>query len=171
MNFSLVYLTIILLSFLVTILLASNNLKSQPPQNLPSQLTKPAFPSDFASLSPIASASTQSLAKPSSTTYLKSPNSTNNSFILSDLKYPNSTIISENNSNLTLENSDDPTIITNWYKDKIRQLNMTTKSFVSTNNNNNILNKLVGSKANLELTVDISKQNGQNTTQINLSYE
>jgi hypothetical protein len=80
-------------------------------------------------------------------------------------KYPNSSITSSSDSSLTLESSDDPTTITSWYKDKIQSGGMNIKTFVSTNSNGNILNKLSGA-GSMGVQIEISKSEGEAITKI-----
>lgn len=61
------------------------------------------------------------------------------------------------------EHSDNPQTITDWYKNKIRDFGMNAKSFVQTNTNGNVLNKLVGSNGQLTITVEIENKNSQKT--------
>ena len=79
------------------------------------------------------------------------------SFDLSDFKYPNSSQVGNLENGIKLESSDDPNTITDWYQEKIRSLGFKSKSFVKTNTNGNILNKLVAASANKEVRVEIEK--------------
>jgi len=67
--------------------------------------------------------------------------------------YPNSTRQDANR----WKSGDDPGVITNWYKNKIEALGMNTKSFVQTNTNGQVLNKLVAANDNIKVSVEISK--------------
>lgn len=87
----------------------------------------------------------------------------------SNLFYPNAHEISSDNGMSTLESSDDPDTITNWYKDLIKNMGMNTKSFVQTKTNGNILNKLVGSNATANISVEISKSSADKETKIIIS--
>lgn len=84
-----------------------------------------------------------------------SPQPTNQ--LLTEFKYPNSEQLS-NNNNLVLNSTDNPQVITDWYKNEITAKGFTTTSFVQTNTNGEILNKLVGSNGNKEVRVEISKE-------------
>lgn len=88
---------------------------------------------------------------------------------ISDFQYPGSTIISIINNAAVFESNDDPKKITDWYKDKIKSLGMTATSFVQTNSNGNILNKLVGAKSGSEVRVEITKQNNSQKLKISVS--
>ena len=95
--------------------------------------------------------------KPEPTTVPTSPPPASSSNIL-DFKYPNSQIISSSSNSLSLESNDNSDSITEWYKDKIHSLGMNVKTFVTTKANDKILNKLVGSDENKEISVEISKE-------------
>lgn len=85
-------------------------------------------------------------------------NSTNTtSFSISNFQYPGATVNSSSASRLELTSSDSPTSVTNWYKNKINETGMNTKSFVTTSANDNIVNKLVGANNNSEIRIDITK--------------
>lgn len=73
--------------------------------------------------------------------------------------YPGSQKINET----MYEHSDNPEVITDWYKNKIRESNMSSKSFVQTNTNGNILNKLAGSDGKTSIQVQIEKRGSSNT--------
>lgn len=100
------------------------------------------------------------------------PTSTNNdnaNEIMNSLKYPNSSNLSLSRNSLTAQSSDDPAVITDWYKAKISALSLSAKSFVNTKANDKVLNKLVGSNGQLEVAVEISRENSQSPTQIKVS--
>lgn len=96
------------------------------------------------------------------------PNPTTNNSN-SDWRYPNSTVISGSGNNITLTSSSDPSAITNWYKQKIQSLGMNTKSFVTTNSNNNVLNKLAAAGNNGSINVEIKRNSGDSLTTIIVS--
>lgn len=81
--------------------------------------------------------------------------------------YPNSKQISVGKE-IVLESNDDPKVITEWYKEKIRQEKMNAKSFVQTNTNGKVLNKLVGSNGQREISVEITKENDKSEVTIKL---
>lgn len=85
------------------------------------------------------------------------------------LKYPNSVQISQNESTI-YESSDDADKITNWYKDKIKSMNMRVKSFVTTKTNGNILNKLVGADGKKEIKVEITKKDDDQKVTITVDF-
>ena len=79
-----------------------------------------------------------------------------------DWIYPNSTQLEANK----WRSSDDPQVITNWYKSKIEALGMNAKSFVQTNTNGQVLNKLVAANGNSKISVEISKSSADSQTSI-----
>ena len=105
------------------------------------------------------------LSSPSVFNY-QTPGSQSSSSNISDFKYPNSTEVNSSGNTLNLQSSDDPKNITDWYKNKIKDLNMNAKSFITTTTNGNVLNKLVGSNGKKEVRVDIEKSTASNTTNI-----
>lgn len=88
----------------------------------------------------------------------------------SSLFYPGASIISQSNNEFVLQSSDSPDTITPWYKEKIRSMGMTSKSFVVTKTNGNVLNKLVGADGKNEIRVEISKQANESITLIKLYF-
>ncbi len=103
---------------------------------------------------------------------LPSPNqpttSSSQSNNLQGLNYPNSKLISSNDNTLILESTDNATIISNWYKQQIKQIGMNATSFVQTNTNGNVLNKLVGSNGHNDIEVDIRKTNNRSEVKITI---
>ncbi|MBI2022736.1 hypothetical protein HYS97_02725 [Candidatus Daviesbacteria bacterium] len=79
--------------------------------------------------------------------------------------YPNSTSLGSG----VYESNDSPNIITDWYKEKIKSLGMSTTSFVQTSANDNVLNKLVGSDGKGEIRVEISRPADNSKTTIKLN--
>ena len=73
------------------------------------------------------------------------------------LIYPNSTVISSGNNLIILQSSDDPQTITDWYQGKIEELKYNANSFVKTNSNGNVMNKLVASNGKKEVDIEILK--------------
>ena len=68
----------------------------------------------------------------------------------------------------TYESTDNPETITNWYKNKIKDLGFKTTSSVETNTNGDILNKLASNNNSKEIRIEISKDNNQSVTRINI---
>ena len=86
---------------------------------------------------------------------------------ISDFQYPGSVVVSKTDNTLNLESSDDPKKITDWYKDKIKSMNMNVTTFVQTSTNGKVLNKLVGADGTTEVRVEIAKRN--NSQRVNIS--
>ncbi len=97
--------------------------------------------------------------------------SSNSGQNINDYRYPNSSVKEEGGSRLSLESSDDSNTITNWYKGKITSLGMNTKSFVQTNTNGNILNKLVAAKSGFKISVEVSKKSNEEKVEISVSID
>lgn len=151
---------VIILAIVITTQNVTKENKNKPEQTPTPTLTP--TPSQIPNDSP-------SLIPPTLTPTLSpTPTNTpiNESQSILDFKYPNSSQVSLNGNEMVLESTDDPKIITDWYKDKIKTMNMSVTSFVQTSTNGNILNKLVGSNGNKEVRVEISKQNNNPTVKI-----
>lgn len=86
-----------------------------------------------------------------------------------DLKYPSSIQVGTGENSISLESTDAPTTITNWYKEKIKSLGMSAKSFVQTNTNGNILNKLVGTDGRYQVRVEIGRHNNESIVHVSVS--
>jgi hypothetical protein len=82
--------------------------------------------------------------------------------------YPGATINSKSQTTASLTSSADPGAITSWYKDKLSSLGFNATSFVTTNSNNNVLNKLVVAKNSQEVRVDIKKSASESKTTITI---
>lgn len=121
-------------------------------------------PSTNPSLSPIPS-------KPPTTPPTKTPTTipttgSSTSFEISHFQYPGTSITSSSTNRLELATTDLPTSVTDWYKKTINQTGMNTKSFVSTNTNGHVLNKLVAAGNGKEVRVDITKEPSDASTKI-----
>ena len=81
--------------------------------------------------------------------------------------YPGSKIISSSGQNLTLTSGDDPNKVTSWYKEKIQSKNLNVNSFVTTEANDKILNKLVGDNGRVSVNVEISQE--KNGSPVNIT--
>lgn len=84
----------------------------------------------------------------------------------SDFKYPNSSVVDERNEELFLNSTDDPELITNWYKALIKNFNMNIRNFLQTKTNGNVLNKLSAENKKREINVDIAKQSNSREVEI-----
>lgn len=80
--------------------------------------------------------------------------------------YPNAHQTGSSGNTIYLESSDDPTTITNWYKDRIRSMGMNTTSFVVTNTNDNVNNQLAAAGNGKSIRVEITKASGESTVKI-----
>jgi|SRR3989344_7671342 len=98
-------------------------------------------------------------------------NKSNGSLNLDDFKYGGASVTSQSNHSLELSSSDDPDKITDWYKEKIRSLGLSSKSFVTTKSNDNVENKLVGSNGDLEIAVEIKKAAGSSIAVIKVNSD
>ena len=91
-----------------------------------------------------------------------------NEFLVSSFIYPGAKVVTQTQTTLSLESSDDTDIITNWYKDKIKGMGANVKSFVVTRANDKVLNKLVGANSDVEVAVEISKDPGSSVAKISV---
>lgn len=82
--------------------------------------------------------------------------------------YPNATVLSQSENEIHLETSDSTQSVTDWYKNYISENNMNTTSFVTTNTNDNILNRLAGSGNGQKIDVEIQKNSGESTTKVKI---
>lgn len=85
---------------------------------------------------------------------------------LNEFRYPNSELIQSGDNSNSLESSDDSQIVTNWYKNKIINSSMEIKTFIQTNANEKIVNRLAGSDIKRKVEVEITKENDQSKTKI-----
>jgi len=88
----------------------------------------------------------------------------------SKLHYPNSTKVESKDNVTTWESTDNPVLITDWYKEKIKTMGATSTSFVSTNTNGNVLNKLIGNTGSEEIRVEITKKSSESKVVITLKF-
>lgn len=80
--------------------------------------------------------------------------------------YSNSVIVKQDGDSISLESSDNPEAITDFYKNLFNTRGSKVKTFVSTKTNGNILNKLVGIINNETVTIEIKKNKDVGTTSI-----
>lgn len=85
--------------------------------------------------------------------------------------YPGSIILKQSQKEMTLQSSDDPSVITNWYKEKITNLNMNAKSFVQTNSNGHVVNKLIGANTEFKVTIEIERNSSSSISSIKVSIK
>lgn len=98
-----------------------------------------------------------------------SPTTTSQSSSLDAYLYPGATVVSRTNTTVSLRSASDTDAITNWYKDKIRQEGMNVKTFVTTKANDKVVNKLVGANGAKDISVEIKKDPGQETSAIEIT--
>lgn len=87
---------------------------------------------------------------------------------LESFAYPNAKVISSNSNVLILESNDSANTVTNWYKQQIKTEGMNTTSFVATNTNGNVLNKLLGSNSHKQINVEIRQENDQSAVRMTI---
>ncbi len=92
------------------------------------------------------------------------PTPSSSSVSTSDWKYPNSTSTGDNK----WQSNDGPQVITNWYKSRIEALHLNAQSFVQTDTNDNVLNKLVAGSGAFKVSVEISKSSTFSQTSISV---
>jgi len=109
---------------------------------------------------------TSSPAPTNSPTSLPSPLIGTSAFI-----YPGARIIASSDSSATLESTENPDKITDWYKEKIKSWGGNVTSFVVTKTNDNVLNKLVGSNGKGEVKVEIKKDSGSSVVKIIVGFD
>lgn len=87
----------------------------------------------------------------------------------SDYIYPGSSVVKNSQGNLELESNADAGVITNWYKDRIRQSSFNAKSFSQTKTNGVIFNKLSGAKPGEKIEITIKKD--QNVSKVTITVD
>ncbi|MBI4036907.1 hypothetical protein HY385_00600 [Candidatus Daviesbacteria bacterium] len=85
--------------------------------------------------------------------------------------YPNAQTINQDQGMVNLQSEDNPTTITNWYQDKIKQLGFTITTSIQTNTNGNLSNKLIGNNKDQFIDIEITKQYNQPKTIIIIRHE
>ncbi len=94
-----------------------------------------------------------------------------NSFRIDSLIYANASISSKNENALTLTSADDPQIITEWYKAKIKEYSLNTRSFVQTKTNGNVNNVLVASNSSDKISISIKRKSEDSTVFVDVSIQ
>lgn len=143
-----VFFVLILLLFL-TIALQNSSFKTENKKNtkievVPSPKAKPQV-----TQLPLPTKKTEVIAP---TQEPKALPVTDNSYV-----YPNSFNYSKRGNVISFQTNDSAQVVTDWYKDKIISLGFSAQSFVQTNSNDNVLNKLVAANGKKEIRVEISK--------------
>lgn len=85
--------------------------------------------------------------------------------------YPNSRVIASTDTSRSLESSDGPDAITSWYKEKIMERGMTSRSFVQTKTNGNVLNALVATGNGQKISITIKSRQPLSTVSIDVSLQ
>ncbi len=67
---------------------------------------------------------------------------------------------------LKAETTTDPKVVTDWYKEKIKSLGMSTQTFVVTSTNDKIYNKLVAANSTNKIEATIERASSTSNTQI-----
>lgn len=80
--------------------------------------------------------------------------------------YPQSSVIAQGSQEIELTSVDDPEKITDWYKNKLQELDMNVNSSVSTSANGNVNNELVSAKGTSEVRIKIEKMSGSQSVNI-----
>ncbi|MBI2031187.1 MAG: hypothetical protein HYT08_01095 [Candidatus Levybacteria bacterium] len=119
-----------------------------------SALTPTPFPTSIPTFAPTAEPTSGSV------------DTTINNFV-----YPNSVKTSIGMNNVVMKSSDNPQVITDWYKERIKSLGMNVNSFVQTNTNGNVLNKLVSANSRFKISVNIVRKNNEGNTEIEVSLQ
>ena len=88
---------------------------------------------------------------------------------LTNFYYPGAYVNSSSTEKLELESSDDPNKMTDWYKNKISSLGLHTQTFMKTNANGKVLNKLAGVNGSIEFQIEISKNTTDSRTKITIT--
>jgi hypothetical protein len=88
---------------------------------------------------------------------------------LSDFKYPNSSVTSENTATIVLTSTDSPQTITTWYENKMKELGYSSRASAKTNTNGNVTNKLGGGKNDSSVNIEITKKANEGSTKISVT--
>jgi hypothetical protein len=84
------------------------------------------------------------------------------------LQYPGANEVSVSGNTTVYESADNPKVITDWYKERIRQGGYNIKNFVQTTVNGQTENKLVGSSGDKNISIEIT-WSGDGATSISIS--
>lgn len=87
--------------------------------------------------------------------------------------YPNSSFIQSQGNTKIYSSQDHPDSISKWYKDVFEGKNMNVTAYVTTKTNDNYLYKLaaVSSSTNLDVSITIKKNSGENMTEIQVEQK
>lgn len=95
-----------------------------------------------------------------------SPTVDSDSVNLDEYVYPAGNILERTENSVSLESSVEPKTITDWYKEKIESNDMNVRTFIQTNSNNNVVNRLVGTDGETQIRVDIVKKGEDMNTKV-----
>lgn len=88
---------------------------------------------------------------------------------LADYIYPGAAVLSSSGQSLSLTSSDNPDQVTNWYKEKIKNMGFSSKAFAETRANDKVLNKLTGDNGQLSIAIEIAKDSAESAVTIQVS--
>lgn len=100
---------------------------------------------------------------------LPSPTQSPEQTELSAFRYPNATIQKQSDTTLTVQSSDDPALITQWYEEKIKSLGFGSRSVAKTNSNGNIEHKMGAVKNGKRVAIAITKTPATQNTTVTIS--
>ena len=123
---------------------------SSPSTNLIPTVTVTQTPSPTPTSSPVPSLSLSPTSAPSDTWI-----------------YPGATEVSPG----VYSSSISPAEVTNWYKEKIKALNLNIQTFVQTTANDRVLNKLSAANGNQNISIEISQASGNSATTIKIALD
>lgn len=85
------------------------------------------------------------------------------------LIYPNAHQLGSSGTGITLQSTDDPQIITNWYKNTIKTMRMNTTSVIENTVNGEVTNQINASGNGKNIKVQITKSSDEATVTIIVS--
>src|SRR3989344_5032212 len=121
-----------LLVILVIIIFAVSLIQKGGLENKETQRKNITIPTPTPTQTPAPTFTPASISTSAPTSSISTLSSQQN---LSSFIYPGSIILNQSGGEIILQSTDDPQVITNWYKEKITNMGMNAKSFVQTNTN------------------------------------
>ena len=88
-----------------------------------------------------------------------------------DFIYPGANIRSESGNFMVLDTTDNPQVVTDWYKEKIRSTGSNVTSFVTTATNGNIKNELEGAGTEMHVEVKIEKSAISDNVMVSVTFK
>ena len=110
---------------------------------------------------------TQVLSPTPTNSVTQLPTSPNNS--LEQFSYPHATITQSSDTKASMTSSDDPTTITNWYKNVLTTMHMSTTAVSMSSTNNSVSNQLAGDNGSLQVRITITKNANSSHTTIDVT--